>query len=106
MNSTIKVIQPEGVLNGTEGNNMRHEIESLLTTGTDLVLVNLQDVTFVDSSGLGALVMAFKSVRAAGGKLCFCSVGEQPKMLFELTGMEQVFEVYSNPDEFHRMVAS
>lgn len=106
MNLTVKAIQPSGVLNGSQGSNLRQEIDALLASGAEVVLVNLQDVTFVDSSGLGALVMAFKSARAAGSRLCFCSVGEQPKMLFELTGMEQVFDVFSDPDEFHKTLAA
>jgi anti-anti-sigma factor len=44
-----------------------------------MVLIDFQDVTFMDSSGLGALVLALKTVRAAGGKLFICSVNEQIK---------------------------
>lgn len=102
MKSSFNVIHPAGILNSTQGNTIRQEVSSLLESGTKLILIDLKDITFVDSSGLGALVMAFKSTRSAGGKLYLCSVGEQPHMLFELTGMQQVFEVFSNQDEFNK----
>lgn len=106
MNSTVQVLQPSGVLNSAQGNKIRQEIGSLLEEGAKLVLLDLQDVTFIDSSGLGALVMAFKAARTSGGQLFLCSVGDQPRMLFELTGMEQVFEVFSDQEEFNRTLAS
>jgi anti-sigma B factor antagonist len=65
-----------------------------------LILVDLKEVTFMDSSGLAALVTAFKTVRSSGGKLCVCSVNQQIKMLFELTSMDRVFEIFADRDEF------
>lgn len=105
MNSTVKVVHPSGILDSAQAGEMRREISDSVESGIGLVLVDLQDVKFIDSSGLGGLAMAFKFVRAAGGRLCLCSVGEQPRMLFELTGMEQVFEIFPNQDEFNKTIA-
>ncbi|MGD1910232.1 MAG: STAS domain-containing protein [Rivularia sp. (in: cyanobacteria)] len=69
-------------------------------------LVDLKDISFMDSSGLGALVLAFKTLRAADTKLVLCSINEQVKILFELTGMDKVFEIFSNQDEFNQAVLS
>jgi anti-anti-sigma factor len=70
--------------------------------GTKIVLVDLKNVNFMDSSGLGALVLAFKTLRAANSKLVLCSINEQIRILFELTGMDKVFEVFSDRDEFQK----
>jgi anti-anti-sigma factor len=66
------------------------------------VLVDCRDVELMDSSGLGALVMALKTLRAAGGRLSLCSMNEQLTMVLALTGMDEVFEVFANQDEFNR----
>ncbi|HEY9751036.1 MAG TPA: STAS domain-containing protein [Allocoleopsis sp.] len=104
MSPVIKVIQPTGILDGTQVNHLRQEINQAVTANTDIVLIDLENVTFMDSSGLGALVIALKTVRTAGGKLFLCAINDQVKMLFQLTSMDRVFEIFPNRDEFKRVV--
>ena len=106
MSPVVKVVQPAGILDGTKAGQFRQEISNLVDSGVDIVLVDFQDVTFMDSSGLGALVLALKTVRAAGGKLFICAVNEQIKMLFELTSMDRVFEIHANREEFENALLS
>jgi anti-anti-sigma factor len=100
MNSNIKIVQPSGILNNALAADLCREVESVFQAGFQVVLVDLQQVPFIDSSGLGGLVNAFKASRAAGGKLVLCSVCEQGRMLFEITGMDQIFEIFLNQHEF------
>ena len=104
MRPVVKVVQPSGILDGTKAGQFRQEIGNLVESNVDIVLIDFQDVTFMDSSGLGALVLALKTVRAAGGKLFICSVNEQIKMLFELTSMDRVFEIFPTREEFDNTV--
>lgn len=106
MSPVVKVVQPSGILDGTKASQFRQEISNLVESNVDIVLVDFQDVTFMDSSGLGALVLALKTVRAAGGKLFICSVNEQIKMLFELTSMDRVFEIFPSREDFENAVMS
>ncbi len=100
MNPVVKVVQPSGILDGTKAGQFRQEITSLVESNVDIVLIDFKDVTFMDSSGLGALVLALKTVRAAGSKLFICSVNDQIKMLFELTSMDRVFEIFPSREDF------
>lgn len=104
MSPVVKVIQPAGILDGTQVNHLRQEINQAVTANTDIVLIDLENVTFMDSSGLGALVIALKTVRTAGGKLFLCAINDQVKMLFQLTSMDRVFEIFPSRDEFERAV--
>ncbi|MFB8789257.1 MAG: STAS domain-containing protein [Potamolinea sp.] len=106
MSPVVKVVQPSGILDGTKAGHFRQEISSLMESNVDIVLIDFQDVTFMDSSGLGALVLALKTVRAAGGKLFICSVNDQIKMLFELTSMDRVFEIFPSREDFENAVLS
>ncbi len=106
MTEHIKVVQPNGVLDATRSQEFREEVIKTLESNPKMVLVDLKDITFMDSSGLGALVLAFKTLRASDTKLVLCSINEQVKILFELTGMDKVFEIFSNQDEFHKSVLS
>ena len=102
MNPTIKIITPEGILDGTKAADFRSQIDLSVSEGVEIILVDFKDVTFMDSSGLGALVLALKTVRGAGSKMFLCSINEQIKMLFELTSMDRVFQIYTDRKEFEQ----
>lgn len=104
MRSVVKVLEPSGILDSTRASQLRQEIGNIVESGVDIVLIDLKAVTFVDSSGLGALVSALKMVRVSGGQLFICSVNEQVKMLFELTSMERVFKIFADRDQFNSTV--
>ena len=106
MSSAVKVVQPIGILDGTQAAHFRQEVIELVESGADIILIDFQEVTFMDSSGLGALVLALKTVRAAGGKMFICSVNEQIQMLFELTSMDRVFDIFPTQEDFESEVLS
>ena len=106
MSPVVKIIQPSGILDSTNAAPFRQQIIDLVEAGADLVLIDFQDVIFMDSSGLGALVLALKTVRSTGSKLLICSINEQVKMLFELTSMDRVFEIYDNREQFAKELLS
>lgn len=102
----VKVVQPSGILDSTNGNQLRRDVSDAIASGAETVLIDCQDLVFMDSSGLSALVMILKAVREAGVKLSLCSINDQLRMLFELTSMESVFEVFPNQDEFNRVMSA
>ena len=106
MSPLIKVFQPSGILDGSESQDFRQEISEIADSGAKIILVDFQNVTFMDSSGLGALVLAFKTLRDADIKLVICSINEQVRILFELTGMDKVFEIFPSQEEFKQNLLS
>ena len=56
------------------------------------MMLDLADVNFIDSSGLGALIIALKMLRNAGGDLYLCSIAEPVRMLLSMTRMDRLFE--------------
>ncbi|MBD6618095.1 STAS domain-containing protein [Komarekiella sp. 'clone 1'] len=104
MNPKVTVLEPTGILDGIRGNQLRQEVSEVIKNGSDILLIDLKDVKFVDSSGLGALVSAMQMVRKAESKLFLCSVNDQVKMLFELTKLDRIFQTFTDQDEFNRQV--
>ena len=96
----FQVVEPKGNLDSVNANNLRHEILDLINSGVKIVLVNLNSVAFMNSSGMGGLVATLKTVKAAGGKLALCSLNDQVRIIFELSRMERIFEIYSDRQEF------
>ena len=104
--TTIKVIEPKGILDGTQAEVFRDEVDTAIAEGADVVLIDLKDINFIDSSGLGILVVVLKKMRAIKKKMYICSVNEQVRMLFELTSMDQVFDVVADRTAFEEKAAS
>jgi anti-anti-sigma factor len=103
MSNQVKVIKPLGRLDVTTAADFRRQVNEIVSVSTppQYLLVDLQKVTFMDSSGLGALVSALKSIRNTNGEMVICSANDQVQMLFELTIMSKIFKIYSTIDEFN-----
>lgn len=104
MNLSVTVIELSGILDGIRGNELRREISGILATRADILLLDMKELKFIDSSGLGALVSAMQMVRNANGKLFVCSINDQVRMLFELTKMDRIFQIFADQEEFNRQV--
>jgi len=71
----------------------------LFEEGKNNLVVYLQAVRFVDSSGLGALVSGFKNASSRTGNLKLSGLQLQVKSMFELTRLHRVFEIYTDSAE-------
>lgn len=65
--------------------------------GVDLV-VDLRDVRFIDSSGLGVLLSAYKKAKLNNGKLTLTGLQSQVQSTFEMTRLNRVFEIKTSPE--------
>jgi anti-anti-sigma factor len=101
----ITRLQPSGMLDQTNANQFRQQINELVRQGVKIILIDFKEVSFMDSSGLGALVLSLKTVTAAGGRLFLISLNDQVKMLFELTNMKEVFDIVANQEELEQKLA-
>lgn len=104
MNSVVQIIEPKGILDGTKTANFEQQVEKSIEIGVHTILIDFSDVTFMDSSGLGALVKVFKTLEAADVSLYLCSINEQIRMLFELTSMDRYFQILRDREEFNQQL--
>jgi anti-anti-sigma factor len=74
---------------------LKIEIERLLEAGLARVAIDLAQVTFVDSAGLGAMVAAQKRARARGGDVTLCAPAEGVALSLKLVRLDKVFGIYS-----------
>lgn len=95
MNGLVKRVQSPAILDSSHAAQFQQEIESLIETGVKIVLLDLKNVTFINNSGLMALIAIFTSLKAAGCRMMIYSTSEQVRMLFELTGLDRVFELFT-----------
>jgi anti-sigma B factor antagonist len=78
---------------------MREQLHNLVARGDNHIVVDLDAVDFLDSTGLGVLVGALKRVRSSGGDLQLVCTQPRIRKVFEVTGLTKVFAIHDNLDE-------
>ena len=86
----IGVVVPRGRLNMVSARRLREILSELVTQGTTRIVVDMAETTFLDSSGLGALIAGLKSARQAGGDLRIARPTESVRTVFQLTNLDKV----------------
>lgn len=81
---------------GEESAALRELVSSLLSKGHKKVLLNLADVNYIDSSGLGNLVSSFTSARKQSGELKLLNLNNKVHDVMQITRLFTVFEVFDN----------
>jgi anti-sigma B factor antagonist len=84
---------------GEDGTLLKDKLQSLLHQGKKSVLLNLGQVSYVDSAGLGALVSAYTTVTREGGSLKLVNVTKKLQDLLSITKLLTVFDTYDTEDQ-------
>ncbi len=92
----LAVIPLEGRFSAQAASEVRQTLKQVIDFGYPNLLIDLAQVTFMDSTGLGVLVSTLHKCRAAGGTLCLCNVPEAVSMVLEIASMEQVLLTFSS----------
>jgi len=95
---TILDIQGRIVL-GDEIHLLRDAVRRLVADGKKKIILNLAEVDYIDSSGVGELVGAFTTVRNAGGELKLLNLSQKVQDVLHVTKLYTVFDI--RDDEFH-----
>jgi anti-sigma B factor antagonist len=98
-NDVMVINVKEERLDAHNSGDLKSEMQKLFTEGNKNILVDLKDVRFIDSSGLGALVSGFKNAISHQGNLKLSSLQPQVKSMFELTRLHRVFEIFASSSE-------
>lgn len=106
MNLNLEKIQSYSVLavkderiDAHNSGELKDAILHLIEQGEAAIIVQLESVRFIDSSGLGALLSGHKNAAARGGKFALANVQPQVLSMFELTRLNRVFEIYADVNE-------
>ena len=91
----ITVLDIEGrIVLGEESNAFREKVKGLLASGKKKIVLNLANVTYIDSAGLGTLVATFHSARSQGASLKLANLGAKFKEVLQVTKLMTVFDTY------------
>ena len=97
----VVIVEVSGKITLGEGGDaiLKDKMRSLIQQGHKKLLLNLGDVSYVDSAGLGEIVQSYATVTKNGGKLKLLNVTKRIKDLLSITKLLTVFECHDNEAE-------
>ncbi len=95
----VTIVDVAGKITLGEGSSaLRDKVRELSASGSKKMLINLGDVNYIDSSGIGELVSAFTTVSNSGGALKLLNLTKRVHDLLQITKLYTVFEVFDNEE--------
>lgn len=93
------VIDVSGRITLGEGSAMLRElVKDLVSKDRKRIILNLGDVSYIDSSGIGELVSGFQTLRTSGGELKLLHLTKKVRDLLQITKLYTVFDVHTDED--------
>jgi anti-sigma B factor antagonist len=95
---TLLVRLPGSTLDASKSNEFRRDIMPLLQSSRHIIF-DLGQLTFIDSSGLGAILSCLREINGMHGDLKLCRMQKTVRVLFEMVRMNRVFDIHDTPEE-------
>jgi anti-sigma B factor antagonist len=95
----IRILDFNGRLTAGEAGPVRERVQALLAEGARQVIFNLRETAYIDSTGLGVMVMCFTGFERAGGALKLVNLNRRNMELLVLTKLTTVFEIFNNEQD-------
>ena len=83
----------------SQADDLIKELESLIESGTNRYLMSLEDLEYVNSTGLNLLIGMFTSARNSGGELVIGGISPKVKKLMVMTKLDSIFKIYHSVAE-------
>jgi anti-sigma B factor antagonist len=95
----VTIVSCQGrIVFGEESTYLRENLKRILSSSRQVVL-NLSNVSYIDSGGLGTLVGVYSSARASGADIKLTGLGQRLRDVLQITKLVTVFEVYDNEQQ-------
>ncbi len=93
------LVKIEGEVDVYTSIDLKKELTKLVEADEKNIIIDLENVNYMDSSGLGVLVALLKELKKIGGELKLISLPVSVKKIFDLTRLTKFFNIYNNLDE-------
>lgn len=100
IDSQLTVLQPSGHVNAANAVEFQQQLTTAVSSGEQPVLVDMHRVDSLDSAGLMALVSAFRLAQSRKQRFGLCCLAPTIRIIFELTQLDEAFEIFENRDAF------
>jgi len=95
----ITVIQLEGKMNTATSSDADAHLSQLIAGGSNKLILNMEGVDYISSSGLRVILASGKKISASGGGLAFCNLNPSVGEVFRISGFNSIFRVFGSEQE-------
>jgi len=95
----VTVVDLEGKMNTSTSTEADAFLSQLVQGGSNMLLMNMQGIDYISSSGLRVILATGKKVGSAGGKLAFCNLNMSVGEVFRVSGFDTIFPVFKTEQE-------
>jgi len=99
LGNSAYLIEVQGEIDVYTSPRVKETINELIEKGKYFLVINLEGVRYIDSTGLGVLIGALKKVKENDGAVSLISTNPQIKKIFTITGLVKIFGIYKNEEE-------
>jgi anti-sigma B factor antagonist len=92
-------VEVQGEIDVYTSPRVKETINELIDQGRYNLVINLEGVRYIDSTGLGVLIGALKKVREHDGRILLICTNPQIKKIFNITGLVKIFEIFKTEEE-------
>jgi len=93
----VNVLDMDGRITlGEESNMFRERFKALMAAGKKKIVLNLANVTYIDSAGIGALMATFNSARSQGAALKLANVGSKSREVLQVARLMTFFDIFDS----------
>ncbi len=96
---TTCILEIEGEVDVYTSPQLKQDLVQLAESGVKRVIIDLSKVEYLDSTGLGVLIGGLKRLREVDGNLSLVSPGMRIQRIFEITGLNKIFDIYATEAE-------
>ena len=90
----VRILALNGRLELTTGKELKEKIKVFCGSGITRIHLNMEQVEFINSSGLGALISAMKEVQHVKGRLTLSNLAPYVREIFDITQLAHIFEIH------------
>ena len=94
-NGTSVVVLDGRIVLGEESQALRQKLKSLIAEGNTKIILNMDNIKYIDSAGLGILVAAHVSAKLQGASLILSNLGTKFQEILQITKLVTVFQVFN-----------
>ncbi len=94
----VAILDINGEIDLYNAPEIKSKIGELMESGKSDIIINLEKVSYIDSSGIGVLISSLSSLKKAGGSLKIINVFASVRKVFELTKLTSFFDIYDSED--------
>lgn len=94
-----QVVIPQGKrLDAATSTSLKSTLVDFINDGAIRIVIDLTDVEFIDSSGLGAMISIFKTI-GDEGEMALCGINQTVMSIFRLTRLDRIFQIYPTTED-------